>query len=148
MPQFILEPYRFAPEKLIPLNKSFTVWSGSAVGTRKGDTTASSSPKNILRGFHRNSIGSCPDWNARGKPMTQAYVHTCCLQTPARMFRGVLWPQESCYDSHLGQGMLAAIPKTRTGGTPVPRSAFSLPWSVLKKFPASGDCQPGFQSPT
>lgn len=111
VPWFILEPYRFSPEKLVPLNKSVSVWSRGAVGTREGDALASSSPKNILCSFHRNSIDSHPDWNERGKQMAPTYT-----PRPLQGCSETLWGLWSCYSS-LGQGMLTAVSKTRSGGS-------------------------------
>lgn len=37
------------------------------VGAWKGNALSPGSPKNVLRGFHRDGIDSHPDWNGSGR---------------------------------------------------------------------------------
>lgn len=67
-PQLPKDAYRMAPQKLVPVDESFSVGGGGLIGARKGNACSPGSIKNVLWGFHRDGTSRYPDWKeSRGR---------------------------------------------------------------------------------
>lgn len=133
---FTLESYRLTSEKLIPLNESLSVWNRSAVDAWEGDTLSSSSPKNVLCGFHSNSISSHPDWKERRINGALARTHPRSVFEPLQECSEEFCGPRKLPQQQPGQHMLAAVSKTRTGRKSSAVVWVFLPWGVPKTLSA------------